>query len=345
MHLSKRTLRQIENLSNICKIDIDNQIVLVPLHYETPEELLDMHLSCPGTPVVSDDTIDYLCDLVSSIPKEFTVEFELKIDDYGEYDHESLIRALHATIENTYYYHDDNHRRNDVLAVIFIILGILILALETIGGDAGWYGVKNSISRNMVETILEIMVWVFIWEGAALLFLTYETESSIFSRNMRRFNGMKFMDNSGKMLSSLDKDTFYKDWIYISKRDTFARHFILFSNAALLAFLSINTVEFFSVIEKITLPHMLFFALSWILIVLLVLSNISFYRESGNLRRFAQLLSIVSLCLSLLGFIFSLVQTTKIPKNIILFGLLTVVLVINIFCLRHLHKQDVEIKN
>ena len=85
MELSKRVLRQVENLSKTYEFDMEKRVATIPLYYDSPEELIDIHLSSPGKPVVSDDAIDYLCEVVSFIPKEFTVEIKLIIDDYGEY--------------------------------------------------------------------------------------------------------------------------------------------------------------------------------------------------------------------------------------------------------------------
>ena len=344
MELSRRTLRQIEHLSDTCTFDMEKRAALVPLHYETPEDLLDMHMSRPGVPVVSDETIDYLCDQISDIPKEFNVDFTLTIDDYGEYDHASLLHSLRTTIENTFYYHDENQKKTNALAVLFLVIGVLVLALETVGGHAGWYGSIGSVTKDMIETVMEVMVWVFVWEGAALLFLTYENESVIFSRNMRRFHGLRFLNEKGETLSGLDREQLYEDWIYLSREEAFARNYILFSNAALMALFSVTAVEFFAALGNATTTECVFFALSAVLITLLVCSNLSFYRESGRLRHYALLISVLVLALSIFGVIYSLVNGQAYSQYVVWYGILAADLLINIVCLRFMQKQSVEVK-
>lgn len=344
MELSKRVLRQVENLSDKFDFDMEKRVATIPLHYETPEELIDVHLSSPGKPVVSDDAIDYLCEVVSFIPKEFTVDFKITIDDYGEYDHAVLMNSLRATIENTYYYYDENRKKDNVLATIFLILGILLLALETIGGMTGWYGAAGSISDTIIETVMDVLVWVFAWEGAALLLLTYGNESTQFYKAMERFNGISFLGNDGEVLIRLDEEEFYKGWIYLGGREKFARNYILFSNAALLTILSVLTVEVFAGLESFDTIDLTGFGISWVLTVLLVLSNIAFYKESGRLGKCALVCSIVSMVYAVITFIYNACWdgfvSTHAIGNLILF----VVLLINVICLRYMKKQNVEVK-
>lgn len=103
--------------------DLAKRIATVPLYYKTPDDLLDEHLSRPGKPVISDAAIDYLLDIIKDIPKEFTVNISLTVNDYGEYDHQQLLKAIQTTVENTYYYYDENRRKDIVLSVLFIIIG------------------------------------------------------------------------------------------------------------------------------------------------------------------------------------------------------------------------------
>lgn len=344
MELSKRVLRQVENLSKTYEFDMERRVAIMPLHYETAEELIDVHLSSPGKPVVSDDTIDYLCEVVSYIPKEFTVDFRLTIDDYGDYDHDQLMGALRATIEDTFYYYDENRKKDNVLAVVFLILGILMLALETVGGMCEWYGPAESISDTVIETILDVMVWVFAWEGAALIFLTYGNDSTIFSKDMQRFSRISFLNREGKELTYLDEEEFYKGWIYLGGKEVLARNYILFSGAALLAILSILTVEVFAGLEEMSTLDLVSFFITWILVALLVLSDIAFYREKGRLRKCALIFSIVCIAYSVFSLIYNIYWDGLVSAYVIGDLVLIAVQAINIICIRYMNRQNVEIK-
>lgn len=344
MELSKRVMRQVENLSKTFDFDMKRRVAIIPLHFKTPEELIDIHLSSPGKPIVSDETVDYLCEVVSYIPKEFTVDIRLIIDDYGEYDHAALMNAMRATLEDTYYYYDENRKKDNVLAVFFLILGILMLALETVGGMEGWYGAFGSIRETIIQTILDVLVWVFAWEGAALLFLTYGNESTQFGKNMQRFNGIRFLNRDGEVLSCLDEEEFYKGWIYLSGKEAVARNYILFSSAALLAILSVLTVELFADLNDFTTLDRIGFFIGGILLVVLMISNIAFYSEKGRMGKYVYLFSLVCIIYSIFSVIYCVywdgIGTTYSIVNIVL----TVVLAINLICIRYMSKQNVEIK-
>ena len=58
MKISKRTYRQIKNLEQKCTFDTENKVAHIPLHYASPDDLLDEHLSWPDKPVVSDEAMD-----------------------------------------------------------------------------------------------------------------------------------------------------------------------------------------------------------------------------------------------------------------------------------------------
>lgn len=343
MELSKRELRKIKNMSKVCKFDMDEKVAFIPLHYKNSAELLDISLSRPGKPVISDGTINYLCDKISEIPRSFAVEFELTVDDYGEYDASSLTHALKTTFEDTFYYHDENRKKSNVLAVIFLVVGVLILALSAVFGLATSNGDGN-VGGVILGTTLEVMVWVFLWEGAALLFMVYENESTNFHQSIRRFHGLRFLDKKGNTLNHLTRKQFYRGWIYLKNKEIFARNYILFSNAVLLILFVASAFDFFSNVGQSTILQQIFFAIENIIIVFLVLSNISFYKESGRLRNSALALSVVSLCLSSFNFVSSVTQENILSGNAIWSGILTVVLLINIVCLYYMRRQNVEIE-
>ena len=341
MELSKRTLRQIKNMSNMFEFDTENKTAVIPLHYETTDDLLDTHLSSPKKPVLSDDTIDYLREKIACIPKEFTVEFALTIDDYGEYSHEALMQTMKSMIENKFYYHDENRKKDNVLSVALLIVGILILAFQAVGSFAGWYGPEGSIIDTVIETILDVLVWVFVWEGAYILLLTYESDSTLFSHCMQRFSGFRFLNKEGKVLCSLDRKQLYDGWIHLGKREVLARNYILFSNALMLAILTVISVEFLAGIGIAENLQTVYFAISWILIVLLVISNISFYKESGSMKKSALPLSVVSSLYSVFRLIESIITNAS-TNAVIGHAVLSVALIINIVCIIYMKKQSVK---
>lgn len=343
MKISKRTHRQIKNMERICTFDMENKVAYVPLHYETPKDLLDEHLSWPGKPVISDAAVEYIQKVIADIPDAFSVEISLTVDSCDDYSYEQLLEALRVTIENTFYYHDEKKRQNNVLSVFFIIIGFLALSIEVIGGFAGWFGEKGTIARSIIETIADVITWVFLWEGCALLLLTYENESTVFSYQMQRFNKVSFRNKDNEILISMDKNQFYEGWIYLSRKEAFARGFILFSNAIFMATLVLQVVECFTSLSSISGKDMVWYVISWILMILLVISNVSLYLDKGKIKKHAMLLSIIVLAFNAASiFLYEIHMLTSTPY-FVFNCLFMLALVINIICIAYMRKQSVEI--
>ena len=343
MELSKRTLKQIKNLSNVCEFDLQNMTATVQLHYADLSDFIDIHLSRPEKPVVSDIAVDYILDIISDIPKEFNVDFHLTVDDYGEYTHEHILEALKLTVENTYYYYDDTRKKDNVLAVIFIMLGVIIFAINSVGGDSGWFGSADSINKSIIGVVLDVLTWALLWEGAAILLLTYANESTVFGKCMRRFNGILFKDKSGNTLSSMDRDGFYKDWIYLKTGEGFSRSFILFSNVFLFLLISVEMLEFAG--NRIYSGNTFWtYLLNWILIFALMVSNISFYREKGKFKKLALPVSLVAMLYNLYFVVYGIVSKIPPNKNFVISCLFFICIAVNVVCIIYMNKQNVTIK-
>ena len=343
MELSKRTLRWIENMASDIDFDLEKRIATVPLYYEMPDDLLDPRRSRPGNPVISVDALDSLLDAVKEIPKEFDVEFSLVIDDYGDYDHDQLLQAIQKAIENTYYYYDEDKKKDNVLAVIIMTIGILTLSFQVIGNYYGLFGTEGTIPTDMISSILEIFAWVFVWEGVHILFLTYENDSTLFHKELRRIHGIRFATGSGEVLASADKATVSKKWVNVGKGERIARNFILFTYPLIFALTVTEIGEYASLLENLN-GYMFSYVFTWVLVVLLAISSISFYREKGPLKKWVLPLSLIAFAFMVVSIIGWFVSGEIHNVFFYLDFLGTILLLINIICLIYMRKQNVDVR-
>ena len=342
MELSKRTLHQINNLRELYDFDMESRIVTVPLHYETPDDLVDEHLSRPNKPVISDEALEYLMSIIKTVPKEFAVDFSLQVDDCGDYDQEQLLLAIRTTIENTFFYHDDSKKHGNVLAVIFIILGILVLAFEYIALHYEWFGPEISLSKDIIDSLVNIIVWVLIWEGGAILFLSYDSESTLFHKDIRRFHGISLINKLGNTICALKGNTLYHKWVNPKKSERFAQNYILFSYPILLAIATISIAEIIENGSYVSMVAMIPYILDAVLMLLLTICNISFYREQGVMKKLALPLSIVLdviMALNIASWFFDVIYW----KFFIIDCFAFVMVLIEIICLIYIRKQNVNI--
>lgn len=329
-------------------IDFDPErgIATVPLYYETADDLLNERRTRPGKPVISAEALDVLLNTVKEIPKEFTVEFSLIVDDYGDYTHAQLLDAILKALENTYYRYDEDRKKDNVLSVILMIIGFLVLAFQVIGDYYGLLGAEGTISSDIINAILETITCICMWEAGAILFLTYGNDATIFHKELRRIQGIRFAAETGEVLSSADKDAVYKKWVNVGSREQLARSMILFTYPLIIALTVIEIGESASQLENLN-GYVFSYIFTWIMVVLLAVSSISFYREKGPLRKWVLPLSLIALVymiISLIGW-FASGEIHNIFFYLDSIG--TLLLLINIICLLYMRKQnvDVQLKN
>ena len=344
MELSKRTLRWIENMGSDIDFDLEKKIATVPLYYETPDDLLNVRRSRPGKPVISRDALNSLLDTIKEIPKEFTAEFSLIIDDYGEYDHHQLLEAIQKIIENTYYYYDEDKKKDNVLAVILLIIGVLTLCFQVIGGFYGFLGTEGAISTDIIDYMLDSLSCVFIWEAGAVSFLNYGNDSTLFHKELRRIHGIRFAAATGEVLSSVDKATVCKKWVSVGKGERIARNFILFTYPLIIALTVTEIGESASQLENLDIGYVFSYAFTWAMVVLLSISSISFYRGKGPLRKWTLPLSLIAFAYMVVSFIGWFVSGDIHNVFFYLDSIGTILLLINIICLIYMRKQNVDVR-
>ena len=343
MKLSKHTLKQIENLKDLYDFDLENQVVTIPLHFESTEDLLDIHLSQKGKPVISKDALDYLIDIIMSIPSNFTVDFALKVDDCGEYTHKQLLEAIRNTIENKFCFYDSGRKKDNVLAVIFIIIGIVLLTFEIVGVHYNFFGEEGAVNVAVIESILDVLSWVFIWEGGAILFLTYENESTLFHKEIRRFRSIRMLDSTDKQVIGFSHSELYRDWVQVGKLEMLTRNFILFAYPVILAGTAIEMSEVLGYFHELSALEIFSYILGWIMIVPMVISNICFYLDRGWIKKLAFPLSLIMT----LYMIYSIIGWLTYPEiNIKFFVfdcIITLFFTLNTICLIYMIRQNVNV--
>ncbi|MCQ2751527.1 MAG: hypothetical protein MJ189_00225 [Coriobacteriales bacterium] len=344
MNLSKRTLKQIKNLQDYCDFDIDKRIATIHLNYDTPLDLIDPHLSHDDKPVVSDATTAYIQELIHDIPKEFKIEFMLSIYDYQNYSPESLINALNNTIESTYYYFDEERKKYNALAVIFILLGIVFLAINVVGGAWEWFGQKESTSAEVAESLLDILTWVFIWEGGAIIFLTYENASHIFNRDISRLQKVSFSDSHDKRLGTLDKERVERSLNYVKKGELLARNFILASTAIILAICTIDTLENIVNIQEMSFVSIISGLLQIISLIFVCVVILFYYRENNVAKKLTPIICGIYIIVVIVDIVFLFItDASYAPKLIFYDFMLLAVMIADLICMFYLRRFDVEV--
>ena len=127
MEISKRTLRRVENISDICDFDTEKGVATLHLYFDKAEEILDKQQSTPVRPVISAETIERMSRNMCIIPEEFDVVYAITVDDYQDYTPDQLLHAYKTGLENRYYRKDEENRTDHAVWFLFALVGLALL--------------------------------------------------------------------------------------------------------------------------------------------------------------------------------------------------------------------------
>lgn len=141
----------------------------------------------------------------------------------------------------------------------------------------------------------------------------------------------------------MGREKFYEGWIELSKKEIFARGFILLSTTLFLASLVFQVVEMFASKGTLSGLDIALYIISWILILLLVVSNVSFYLDEGRMKKYALTISIILFAYNALSIVLYAADFIK-DTAYFVFGCAFVVgLLLNIICIIYMKKQSIDI--
>lgn len=338
--LNKKTLRQMENLKDICDFDLENQVASILIHYDSYEEIIDKHLSRPNRPVISNETVEYLTETTAVIPNSFRLDISIQIDDYGEYNHKQLLDSIKEVIEDTFYYYDEHSIKQKVLGITFIAIGILILAVKIAGKLTGIFGPTDAVYFEVLDTILDVFVWVLLWEGGYILFVRYEEDDTIFKKKIGAIHSLSMVDSKNKVLYSLDEDKFYEDWVYEDVKEKVSRNILLIVVFFVLTQVIVQAMNLIGISPMLSGKTLILAIVQIALMIILALSNVSFYRNKGFLCKVAIPVSYITLACSI---IFTYNFSILVDKNfhtIFINSLYIGSIIVNIICLHYLKKIE-----
>lgn len=206
MRISKRTLRRMDNVSDFCDIDTENNVATLHLHFDSAEEIINKNQSTPVHPVISTETIERMSHNMCIIPGEFDVAYVITIDDYQGYNPNQLLHAYKTGLESRYYRIDKEDKSAQLAWLIIAIIGLAILFLMVAGKHYDWFGVASSIAAMFMVGVLEMFFQVFFQESFIFYFIRVNN-FDLFKASFRRLHTLQCWDQNGEMLGCLDIKT------------------------------------------------------------------------------------------------------------------------------------------
>lgn len=330
MEINKRTLKILNNMKDFCDFDMKKQVATVNLRYETVDELIDASRSTARRPVISAEAIKSLEIYLDAVPKEFTVRFSFAIDDYQGYDPKLFLDVLNKSLESSYYSVDNHEMSANVLWTLLAVVGLTIILFRVLGTKYEWFGTSGTLISLILISFLEVFSEVF-FEESFMFFAISESHLEFFIKKFRRLDSLAVKTGSGENICSIENNSLTRNWVGVSKPFIFAKNYLLafgFFSVVLTAIPGVPIIFDFSTDN---IDFQVFNLIAFALAIVVLLSNLSYYREKYFLREYALLISIL-LCIIEVGILVSSVFSGLTPISLIVVSGLTVMGSLLNFC-------------
>ena len=163
-HLSLPDSFQLDRLKKYYELDETTNTFIITLTYNSVHELFDEQLSTTK-PVVKNEVLDKIHQILGDIPKGYNADFRLVIKDYDDYDPEQVLDSFNDLVKIYHYrYRLESQSRYSKIAFL-LISGMFFALLLVLGGIKGWFDKETKIWDALVVISLDVLSYVLIWES------------------------------------------------------------------------------------------------------------------------------------------------------------------------------------
>lgn len=165
MVLSRRTMRRMDNIKHFCDFDMEEGSATLHLNFQSVDEIIDGRLSTEKEPYVSLEAIGMLEEYLEFIPKEFKVDFQIKISDCKGYDCQKLEEAFKKTMDIRDYNESTGSEKQKSKMGVFVVVGLIFLLFVIFNSRYAWF---NSVGLPLsagIAFVLELAFELYFESG------------------------------------------------------------------------------------------------------------------------------------------------------------------------------------
>ncbi len=200
--------REIQLLKKYYLIDEEKKMITLPLHFDKASDIIDLNFVSTGNIVIKEEILVTIGDKIKSFPSMLKVKLDLIIDDYEDYDAKKILNSLSDCLEMNSYTRTRETKYNKVIAIVFFIVGLIILAFNVTANNYELYGT----GQNVIYELLDIVAWVFVWQATTVAFLTKSEiplDSDAFKQNV---SNIILYNKNNDVLATLDSSKEFEAW-------------------------------------------------------------------------------------------------------------------------------------
>lgn len=319
--LTPKTLHHIELLKRYYDIDVENRVIYLELHYEKVSDVLANEVTYKDHPHFTDDIIGKVTEIIETFPYGFDVDLSLKFDDYEGFDPDVLLTSFKDSLLMYHFSSFKQKRYTWLISGLMIVIGVALCAFRLFIIGHNW-----TTDDGIVQEIIDIAAWVFIWEAVSLIFIEESDKSNISKNIIPLFSNISFVDKGGKALLSVNREELIKTWSFESKKHRNGRALLLIGGSGCLSFAVIKAFECISELFIMCNPpegtnfgsvssDFILSAATFLLFVVAGIGAINVFRERGKLRKAVPFCAWVMFLFDVAFIVVTVLQITVFKQN------------------------------
>ena len=297
--------RQKELINKYYEVDEDNKLVCISFYYSKASELFSKE-SGTKIPQFSKEELSKLNEIIQTIPLGYKIDISYEIEDYETYSPSYIMESFNDALELSQFGVRKSNRQKWMISTIMII-----------GRNNSLFG--QGIKAEIIEEIIDIAAWVFIWEAVSLLFLEPSVQLVFGLRIKKRVNSFSLYKKGEKEALAQEKSNeLFGRWKDVSLLKKIGKGLILFSSSA---FFVLSFYTLYGMIKGFTLvssDNLVSVIVGSIIAIISIVINISAslggfakYSSKNNFfSRFAGIYVSVQVTLLVLVLILSIISQT-----------------------------------
>lgn len=192
MELSRRALRRMEITSRFCSYDTVRAVATIRVRFRTADEIVDEALSRPGRPVIRTDAVEILQDAVDLVPKEFSVDFEIAIEDCRGHDPGTIQDAYRAAAEALDLRKEAVKRSKTTRMIAFGLIGVVLMMVVILNRRFGWFEYTGPVYKMVIAYFLDLLFEVY-FEECGIFFTISKIYGTVKKRRLKRLGSVRIV--------------------------------------------------------------------------------------------------------------------------------------------------------
>lgn len=226
--LSPKRIRQIEIISKYHKVDFEEKIIYLDLHYEKASEIIETDISSLSRPRFKFDILKRASDIISSFPRDYFISINIIIDDYENADPHSLIESFRDELEIFHYSIINEKNHNWIISVILVLVSTSLLFFRLFAGNS-----KIISTDGMFYEMLDIIAWVFLWEAVSVMFLSQRELYGVSMSFNDRVLKISLSNKGNETVVEMAREDIVRDFVNERKLQKTGRILLLLGGGAL----------------------------------------------------------------------------------------------------------------